>query len=61
MSTIGQLERVTQDRVVALFRDELGYRSLGDWTDRSGNSKPCPRSYVHGDRRAVRVPTAPHQ
>jgi len=38
MSTIGQLERVTQSRVVALFRDELGYRSLGDWTDRSSNS-----------------------
>ena len=38
MSTIGQPERVTQDRVVALFRDELGYRYLGDWMDRSGNS-----------------------
>jgi type I restriction enzyme R subunit len=22
----------------ALFRDELGYRHLGDWTDRAGNS-----------------------
>ena len=21
------------DRVIALFRDELGYRYLGDWTD----------------------------
>lgn len=38
MSTIGQLERVTQSRVVALFRNELGYRPLGDWTDRPGNS-----------------------
>src|SRR5258705_12780276 len=38
LSTIGQPERATQDRVVALFRDELGYRYLGDWTDRSGNS-----------------------
>ena len=26
------------DRVIALFRDELGYRYLGDWTDRNGNS-----------------------
>ncbi|WP_295452311.1 type I restriction endonuclease [uncultured Thiodictyon sp.] len=38
MSTVGQPERATQDRVIALFRDELGYRYLGDWTDRVGNS-----------------------
>ena len=38
MSHIGQPERVTQNRVVALFRDELKYRYIGDWTDRVGNS-----------------------
>jgi type I restriction enzyme, R subunit len=38
MSTLGQPERVTQNRVIALFRDELHYRYLGDWTDREGNS-----------------------
>jgi type I restriction enzyme, R subunit len=38
MSTVGQPERATQNRVVVLFRDELGYRYLGDWTDRHGNS-----------------------
>ena len=38
MSTIGKPERVTQDRVAALFRDRLGYRHLGDWSDRDGNS-----------------------
>ena len=38
MSDIGQPERATQNRVIALFRDELGYRYLGDWTDRDGNS-----------------------
>jgi type I restriction enzyme R subunit len=31
-------ERVTQNRVIALFRDELGYRYLGDWTDRRDKS-----------------------
>ncbi len=38
MNGVGQPERATQDRVVRLFRDELGYRTLGDWTDRPGNS-----------------------
>lgn len=35
---VGQPERATQDRVVALFRNEMGHRYLGDWTDRVGNS-----------------------
>lgn len=38
MNGVGQPERETQNRVIALFRDELGYRYLGDWTDRDGNS-----------------------
>src|SRR5271170_8149374 len=38
MSDIGKSERVTQNRVIALFRDELDYRYLGDWCDRDGNS-----------------------
>ena len=38
MTTLGQPERATQDRVVALFRDELGYRYLGTRADRDGNS-----------------------
>src|SRR6266567_1865850 len=38
MNAVGQPERSTQNRVIALFRDELGYRYLGDWTDRGDNS-----------------------
>ena len=38
MSSVGQPERVTQDRVIALFRDQLDYSYVGDWTDREGNS-----------------------
>jgi type I restriction enzyme R subunit len=35
MDGVGKAERVTQNRVIALFRDELRYRFLGDWTDRA--------------------------
>src|ERR1022692_793923 len=38
MSEIGKSERITQNRVIALFHDELGYRYLGEWSDREGNS-----------------------
>lgn len=38
MNAVGQPERATQNRVIALFCDELGFRYLGDWTDRDGNS-----------------------
>lgn len=38
MSTIGKPERETQNRVIALFRDELHYRYLGDRADRPNNT-----------------------
>ena len=38
MSAVGQPERARQNRVIALFRDDLSYRYLGDRTDREGNS-----------------------
>ena len=37
MTTIGQIERITQDRVVALFQTHLGYEYLGNWEDRENN------------------------
>jgi type I restriction enzyme R subunit len=38
MNNIGQPERVTQNRVVSLFRDELGYQYLGDKGDHSNTN-----------------------
>ncbi|WP_026317059.1 type I restriction endonuclease subunit R [Actinokineospora enzanensis] len=38
MSNVGQPERKAQDRVVALFRNLLGYDYLGNWEYREGNS-----------------------
>ena len=37
MTTVGQIERATQNRVVKLFRDQLGYDYLGNWEDRPNN------------------------
>ena len=37
MSPIPPSERQTQNRVIDLFRKELGYRYLGNWMDRPGN------------------------
>lgn len=37
MSTVGQRERKTQQRVVKLFRDSLGYAYLGNWEERPDN------------------------
>jgi type I restriction enzyme R subunit len=37
LSTIGQIEKKTQQRVVKLFREQLDYDYLGDWSDREGN------------------------
>ena len=38
MSGIGSPERVTQNRVIALFRDELQYDYLGNWEEETNNS-----------------------
>jgi type I restriction enzyme R subunit len=35
---VGQLERRTQDRVIALFENRLHYTNLGNWEERENNS-----------------------
>ena len=37
MSTVGQIERITQTRVVRLFQTQLGYTYLGNWETRDNN------------------------
>ncbi|RUP05929.1 MAG: type I restriction endonuclease subunit R [Mycobacterium sp.] len=38
MSNVGQLERKTQDRVIGLFRDSLGFDYLGNWETRANSN-----------------------
>jgi type I restriction enzyme, R subunit len=38
LSDIGQPERATQNRVIKLFREDLGYEYLGDWHERQNSN-----------------------
>lgn len=38
MDKVGKIERITQNRVVRLFQQQLRYRYLGNWQDRKDNS-----------------------
>jgi len=38
MTKVGSIERITQNRVVKLFQDELGYAYLGNWEENRENS-----------------------
>lgn len=42
MNTIGQSERITQNRVIQLFQDKLQYRYLDKWHDRENKSNIEP-------------------
>jgi len=42
MTTVGQIEKKTQQRIVTLFRDQLGYDYLGDRHDRENNRNVEP-------------------
>lgn len=42
MSTVGQIEKKTQQRVVNLFHQQLDYDYLGDWAERPSNANIEP-------------------
>ncbi len=48
MTAVGQIEKATQARVVALFQHRLGYRYLGNWIDRDNSNidQPMLRSWL---------------
>lgn len=51
MSEVGELERNTQNRVIKLFVDRLGYKYLGDWHKRPANNaveEQLLRDYLSG-------------
>jgi type I restriction enzyme R subunit len=45
MSSVGQREKKTQQRVVKLFRDRLGYGYLGNREDRGERRRTIDRSH----------------
>lgn len=42
MPSVGQIEKKTQERALALPSQRLGYTYLGDWIDRPANSNIEP-------------------
>ena len=42
MTTVGQIEKKTQYRIVTLLRGQLGYDYLGKWEERSNNRNVEP-------------------
>jgi|GEM_PF-1189599 hypothetical protein len=53
MGNVGDIERLTQNRVVALFHDRLDYDYLGNWEERLNNSnieEEILRKYLEGKK-----------
>ena len=50
MNNVSKPERATQDRVIELLTQQLGYRYLGNWADREGNRCRKHRVRAHGCR-----------
>ena len=49
MTLVGDLEIKTQQRVIALFRDQLGFTYLGNWHDRPNNrnvERECLKQFL---------------
>ena len=42
MTTVGQIEKKTQARIVALLQGRLHYTYLGNWIDRAGTANIEP-------------------
>ena len=38
MNQVAQVERVTQNRIVKIFKDKLAYTYLGNWEERENNN-----------------------
>src|SRR5713226_3403481 len=53
MSTVGQIEKKTQQRVVKLFHGTLHYDYLGDWHERDNNrniEEHCLRVFLKDEQ-----------
>lgn len=53
MTSIGQIERETQNRVVQLFKKQLKYRYFGNWEERAGSNieEDELRKYLSGTKK----------